>query len=289
MKALLQQSLDALEAMKAEFRGHDLPYGSKAYTQANEASHALRAELAQPAPAVPDAPPFDFAEWHGNLMMLADAYWESSTAARHRYREKLRIHALNAGQHWKARSMIAAAPTSAPAAPAVPDALMVSERSRLLLLETISDLTKALNGRAALAVPAVREPLTDEQINAIWNAKDLPEDRSNLTPWGMDRVRAIIAAAGSAAPAVQPLHDWEFVAMWATAAEKHGDTYDVAVEFGRAVEARCVVTAPAVQPLTDDAITRLMPSGEYMMTRGELRDFARAIERAHGITGDSNG
>lgn len=48
--------------------------------------------------------------------------------------------------------------------------------------------------------------------------------------------------------------------------------------------------APAVrESLTDAAITRLMPSGEYMMTPGELRDFARAIERAHGITGDSNG
>jgi hypothetical protein len=48
---------------------------------------------------------------------------------------------------------------------------------------------------AKSAAPAVREPLTDEQINDIWNAKDLPEHRSHLTPWGMDRVRAIIAAA----------------------------------------------------------------------------------------------
>ena len=45
------------------------------------------------------------------------------------------------------------------------------------------------------AAPAPAVPLTDEQINAIWNAKDLPEHRSNLSPWGMDRIRAIIAAA----------------------------------------------------------------------------------------------
>lgn len=42
-----------------------------------------------------------------------------------------------------------------------------------------------------------------------------------------------------AAPAVaEPLKDWEFVAMWATAAETHADKYDTAVEFGRAVESR---------------------------------------------------
>ena len=41
-----------------------------------------------------------------------------------------------------------------------------------------------------------------------------------------------------AAAVAEPLKDWEFVAMWATAAEKHDDTYNVTVEFGRAVEAR---------------------------------------------------
>lgn len=45
------------------------------------------------------------------------------------------------------------------------------------------------------AAPAPAVPLTDEQINDIWNAKDLPEHRSHLSPWGMDRIRAIIAAA----------------------------------------------------------------------------------------------
>lgn len=40
------------------------------------------------------------------------------------------------------------------------------------------------------------------------------------------------------AAVAEPLNDWEFVAMWATAAERHDDKYDTAVEFGRAVEAR---------------------------------------------------
>jgi hypothetical protein len=38
-------------------------------------------------------------------------------------------------------------------------------------------------------------PLTDEQINAIWNARDLPEHQSKLSAFGMDRIRAIIKAA----------------------------------------------------------------------------------------------
>ncbi len=43
--ALLKQALDALEAMKAEFRALDLPYGSKAYALGNEATHALEERL----------------------------------------------------------------------------------------------------------------------------------------------------------------------------------------------------------------------------------------------------
>ena len=44
-KELLKQAFDALELMKEEFRGYDLPYGSKAYAKANEVSHAIFAEL----------------------------------------------------------------------------------------------------------------------------------------------------------------------------------------------------------------------------------------------------
>ena len=43
----MKQALDALEEMKAEFRALDLPYGSKAYTKANNSTHALRAAIDQ--------------------------------------------------------------------------------------------------------------------------------------------------------------------------------------------------------------------------------------------------
>jgi hypothetical protein len=46
-RAVLEQALEALEAMKAEFRALDLPYGSKAYAAGNQAAHGLRAALAQ--------------------------------------------------------------------------------------------------------------------------------------------------------------------------------------------------------------------------------------------------
>jgi hypothetical protein len=46
-------------------------------------------------------------------------------------------------------------------------------------------------------------PLTDEQINDIWSAKDNPQHRTTLSPWGLDRIRAIIKAALSTPPAAQ--------------------------------------------------------------------------------------
>lgn len=46
-RAVLEQALEALEAMKAEFRALDLPYGSKAYAAGNQAAHGLRAALTQ--------------------------------------------------------------------------------------------------------------------------------------------------------------------------------------------------------------------------------------------------
>jgi hypothetical protein len=46
-RAVMQKALEALEAMKAEFRALDLPYGSKAYAAGNQAAHGLRAALAQ--------------------------------------------------------------------------------------------------------------------------------------------------------------------------------------------------------------------------------------------------
>lgn len=39
---ILKRSLEAIEALKAEYRALDLPYGSKAYAQANDVSHELK-------------------------------------------------------------------------------------------------------------------------------------------------------------------------------------------------------------------------------------------------------
>jgi len=47
LREAAQAALEALEAMKAEFRALDLPYGSKAYAQGNAASNDLRAALAE--------------------------------------------------------------------------------------------------------------------------------------------------------------------------------------------------------------------------------------------------
>ena len=58
-----------------------------------------------------------------------------------------------------------------------------------------------------------------------------------VTSFASDPSAEPLYAAPQAAVA-EPLKDWEFVAMWATAAETHADKYDTAVEFGRAVESR---------------------------------------------------
>lgn len=43
----MKLALEALKEMLAEFRALDLPYGSKAYAQGNEAAHALRLAIEQ--------------------------------------------------------------------------------------------------------------------------------------------------------------------------------------------------------------------------------------------------
>ena len=52
-RAAMKQALEALEKMMEEFKGHDLPYGSKAYALAKDARlgliTALTAALEQPA------------------------------------------------------------------------------------------------------------------------------------------------------------------------------------------------------------------------------------------------
>lgn len=47
-RELMQQAFEALEDMMAEFRGYDLPYGSKAYAKAKDARLDLYARLAKP-------------------------------------------------------------------------------------------------------------------------------------------------------------------------------------------------------------------------------------------------
>ncbi len=117
--------------------------------------------------------------------------------------------------------------------------------------------------------------MTDDQLNAMWyyavGSGDPTAGNAHLR-----FARAVLAA--QPAPAVP---DDVLRALL-----KHNEELFAAYRARTAVPA--VPAVPAVrEPLTDAAITQLMPSGEYMMTPGELRDFARAIERAHGITGDS--
>lgn len=47
LRKAAEQALDALEAMMAEFKALDLPYGSKAYALAKDARLDLRAALAK--------------------------------------------------------------------------------------------------------------------------------------------------------------------------------------------------------------------------------------------------
>lgn len=47
-RELMQQAFEALEDMMEEFRGYDLPYGSKAYAKAKDARLDLYARLAKP-------------------------------------------------------------------------------------------------------------------------------------------------------------------------------------------------------------------------------------------------
>jgi hypothetical protein len=109
---------------------------------------------------------------------------------------------------WQARSVLAAQPAPVPSTEphdvaskmrkaamtfhlGMPHAAVMEQMTRFHDLVCMEATIKAATAFAA-PVPV---PLTDEQINAIWNGRDLPEHRSNLTPWGMDRIRAIIAAS----------------------------------------------------------------------------------------------
>jgi hypothetical protein len=124
-------------------------------------------------------------------------------------RKDIRAHLAAQPLHEQLREMGEAhAAQPAPAPKPVPVAWMEPCGTLMYISEVPNperptDTAVPLYLHPAAPVPV---PLTDEQINAIWNAKDLPEHRSNLTPWGMDRIRAIIAASQdiAASPEVKP-------------------------------------------------------------------------------------
>ena len=48
----LELALEALQDLLLEFRGHDLPYGSKAYSKGIDITHKIKEALAQPDPVL---------------------------------------------------------------------------------------------------------------------------------------------------------------------------------------------------------------------------------------------
>ena len=94
----------------------------------------------------------------------------------------------------------------------------------------VSSAAQALIDRGAAQPQA--EPVAWRRYNRSigWQYED------GVTSFASDPSAEPLYAAPQAV--AEPLKDWEFVAMWATAAETHADKYDTAVEFGRAVESR---------------------------------------------------
>lgn len=95
-------------------------------------------------------------------------------------------------------------------------------------------------GEVEVEVPEQAQPTT-----AVPDMQPLPnhDNHHNALLCPYCNPRKLKFAEPDAAPAVrEPLHAWEFVAMWATAAEKHDVTHDIVVEFGRAVEAHHGIT-----------------------------------------------
>ncbi len=134
-----------------------------------------------------------------------------------------------------------------------------------------------------LATPrAAPVPLTDEQINAIWNARDLPEHQSKLSAFGMDRIRAIIKAALNTPPAqpapVQPV-------AWADAyAISNLPAVDEAIrallDDKTADNATAVVQAilgavPPKQPAPVQELQRYSPNGEGGMEVDSLGAYVK--------------
>lgn len=89
--------------------------------------------------------------------------------------------------------------------------------------------------------------LLQQALDALENPLGIDEQNRSVADVAINAIRQALAAPQPAPAVREPLKDWEFVAIWATAASKYSDTHATAIAFGR------------------------------------------AIERAHGITGDSNG
>jgi len=87
--------------------------------------------------------------------------------------------------------------------------------------------------------------MTDAEIDAITRRVFGTEKGVSLKPMRA-YARAVLAA--QPAPVPVPLKAWEFVAMWATAVEKHDVTHDIVVEFGRAVERAHGIAASPEKP-----------------------------------------
>lgn len=98
-RAVLEQALEALEAMKAEFRALDLPYGSKAYAAGNQAAHGLRAALAQQEQAtIKDS--LQVPQHVADQLTTADLAWLETRRLVRIWKELGQIRWTGADQGW---------------------------------------------------------------------------------------------------------------------------------------------------------------------------------------------
>lgn len=181
MKELLQQALDAL-VCSVDWTGP--------IDRTEAAITALRSALAapQPEPVIGTKTWFEDGKLITMYLTASDIYKAPPATP---------AHAVPADP-WKAAiddELVCCHIGTTDSFPDAKTALknLIDWHVQIALDPAVSSDAQALIEKGKSAAPAV--PLTDEQINDIWNAKDLPEHRSHLSPWGMDRIRAIIAAA----------------------------------------------------------------------------------------------
>ena len=87
LRKAAEMALDALEAMMAEFKALDLPYGSKAYALAKDARLDLRAALAEL-----EQEPVAYIHRHGNHWEVTERYLCDDEKARGWTEEPLYTH-----------------------------------------------------------------------------------------------------------------------------------------------------------------------------------------------------